>query len=103
MKQVWEFYALAVVIGLVQGGVQSLSRSLFARIMPVARAGEFFGFYNMLGKFSVVIGPLLVGLAALASGSPRAAILVIVALFVAGGILLHFVDEREGFRLAQQT
>ena len=103
MKQVWEFYALAVVIGLVQGGVQSLSRSLFARIMPVARAGEFFGFYNMLGKFSVVIGPLLVGLAALATGSSRAAILVVVALFLAGGILLHFVDEREGFRLAQQT
>lgn len=103
MKEVWEFYALAVVIGLVQGGVQSLSRSLFARIMPVARAGEFFGFYNMLGKFSVVIGPLLVGLAALATGSSRAAILVVVALFLAGGILLYFVDEREGFRLAQQT
>jgi UMF1 family MFS transporter len=102
MERVWEFYALAVVVGLVQGGVQALSRSLFARIMPAARAGEFFGFYNMLGKFAVVIGPLMVGSAALASGSSRAAILVIVALFIAGGILLYFVDEREGARLARE-
>ena len=102
MESVWEFYALAVTIGLVQGGVQALSRSLFARIMPVARSGEFFGFYNMLGKFAVVIGPLLVGSAALATGSSRAAILVIVALFVAGGALLYFVDEEEGARLARE-
>jgi MFS transporter, UMF1 family len=103
MERVWEFYALAVVVGLVQGGVQALSRSLFARIMPAARAGEFFGFYNMLGKFAVVLGPLLVGSAALATGSSRAAILVIVALFVAGGVLLYFVDEREGARLAKEA
>jgi UMF1 family MFS transporter len=102
MQHVWEFYALAVVIGLVQGGVQSLSRSLFALIMPAAQAGEFFGFYNMLGKFAVVIGPLLVGSAALATGSSRAAILVILALFIAGGALLYFVDEREGARLARE-
>jgi len=103
MESTWEFYALAVVIGLVQGGVQSLSRSLFARITPAARAGEFFGFYNMLGKFAAVLGPLLMGSAALATGSSRAAVLVIVALFVAGGILLYFVDEREGARLARET
>jgi len=103
MEHVWEFYALAVVVGLVQGGVQSLSRSLFARITPAARAGEFFGFYNMLGKFAAVTGPLLMGSAALATGSSRAAILVIVALFLAGGILLYFVDEREGARLAGET
>jgi len=102
MQHVWEFYALAVAIGLVQGGVQSLSRSLFARIMPAARAGEFFGFYNMLGKFAVVIGPLLVGSAALATGSSRAAILVILALFIAGGILLYFVDEDAGARVARE-
>src|SRR5882762_234561 len=103
MEHVWEFYALAVVIGLVQGGVQSLSRSLFARITPAARAGEFFGFYNMLGKFAAVLGPLLMGSAALATGSSRAAILVILVLFLAGGILLYFVDEREGARLAKGT
>ena len=103
MESTWEFYVLAVVIGLVQGGVQSLSRSLFARITPAARAGEFFGLYNMLGKFAAVIGPLLMGSAALATGSSRAAVLVIVALFLAGGILLYFVDEREGARLAGET
>ena len=103
MQHVWEFYALAVAIGLVQGGVQSLSRSLFARIMPAARAGEFFGFYNMLGKFAVVIGPLLLGSAALATGSSRAAILVILALFIAGGLLLYFVDEDAGARLAREA
>jgi UMF1 family MFS transporter len=100
MERVSEFYALAIVIGLVQGGVQSLSRSLFARIMPADRAGEFFGFYNMLGKFAAVMGPFLVGFTALATGSSRAAILVIAALFLAGGVLLYFVDEREGARLA---
>ena len=57
----------------------------------------------MLGKFAAVLGPLLVGSAALATGSSRAAILVILALFVAGGMLLYFVDEREGVRLAGET
>src|SRR5437773_4976402 len=103
MDSPWAFYALAVVIGLVQGGVQSLSRSLFARITPAARAGEFFGFYNMLGKFAAVLGPLVMGSAALATGRSRAAVLVIVALFLAGGVLLYFVDEREGARLARET
>jgi UMF1 family MFS transporter len=102
MESTWEFYALAVVVGLVQGGVQSLSRSLFARIMPADRPGEFFGFYNMLGKFAAVLGPLLMGSAALATGSSRAAILVILVLFLAGGILLYFVDER-GARVAGET
>jgi UMF1 family MFS transporter len=93
MESVSEFYALAVIVGLVQGGVQALSRSLFARIMPAERSGEFFGFYNMLGKFAVILGPLLVGVTALASGSSRASVLVVVALFVAGGVVLHFVDR----------
>jgi UMF1 family MFS transporter len=100
MGSVSEFYALAVIVGLVQGGVQALSRSLFARIMPAGRAGEFFGLYNMLGKFAVVLGPLLVGVTALATGSSRASVLVVAALFLAGGVLLYFVDEREGARLA---
>lgn len=101
MESVSEFYALAVIVGLVQGGVQALSRSLFARIAPADRAGEFFGFYNMLGKFAVMLGPLLVGVTALTTGSSRASVLVVMALFVAGGVLLYFVDEREGARLAK--
>jgi UMF1 family MFS transporter len=83
-----EFYVLAIVIGLVQGGVQALSRSFYSRLIPRDEAGEFFGFYNMLGKFAAVIGPALMGVVGLLTGSPRHAILSLVVLFAAGGILL---------------
>ncbi|MDH5275997.1 MAG: MFS transporter [Gammaproteobacteria bacterium] len=86
------FYALAATIGLVQGGVQSLSRSLFARLIPPAKSGEYFGFYNMLGKFSSILGPVLAGTVALVSGSQRVAILSIVLLFVSGLWLLTRVQ-----------
>ena len=56
-----EFFSLAVMIGLVQGGIQALSRSFYAKIIPPQKSAEFFGFYNMLGKFAVVIGPVLMG------------------------------------------
>jgi UMF1 family MFS transporter len=94
MRSPAEFYALAVVIGLVQGGIQSLSRSLFARLIPPERAGEFFGFYNMLGKFAAVIGPVLMGWVGVLSGSPRIAILSVAVLFVLGALLLRLVDDR---------
>jgi len=83
-----EFYALAATIGLVQGGVQALSRSLYARLIPPAKSGEYFGFFNMLGKFSSVLGPVLAGTAALVTGSQRLGILSILVLFVAGLWLL---------------
>ena len=110
-----EFYVLAVVIGLVQGGIQALSRSYYARLIPPDKPAEFFGFYNMLGKFAAIIGPVLVGgvgllmrrllmppspteadmiqVGALAARWSMASVLV---LFVAGAILLHFVDEEKG-------
>jgi len=94
MKDVSEFYVLAVVIGLVQGGIQSLSRSLFSRLIPQDRAAEFFGFYNMLGKMAVVIGPILMGWIGLISGNPRYSILSIILLFILGAFLLYFVDEK---------
>jgi UMF1 family MFS transporter len=96
MDTVSHFYALAVVIGLVQGGVQSLSRSLYARLIPADRSAEYFGFYNMLGKFAAILGPLMVGFASLATGSPRVSLLTIIVLFVGGGVLLCFVDQRRG-------
>ena len=102
MDSVSHFYALAVVIGLVQGGVQSLSRSMYARLIPADKSAEFFGFYNMLGKFAAILGPLMVGFASLATGSPRLSLLTIIILFAAGGVLLHFVDERRGERIAHQ-
>ena len=93
MTEVWEFYALAAVIGLVQGGVQSLSRSFYARIIPAGQAGEFFGFYNMAGKFATVLGPVLVGVAGALSGSPRLAISTILLLFILGALLLSLVEN----------
>lgn len=104
-----EFYALAVLIGLVQGGVQALSRSFYARIIPPDKAAEYFGFYNMLGKFAVVIGPVLMGGTGLlirymgfeAGTAARAGIASVTLLFVLGGTLLYFVDEERGRREAR--
>ena len=92
MTTALEFYVLAIVIGLVQGGVQALSRSFYSRLIPEAEAGEFFGFYNMLGKFAAVQGPTLMGVVAVATGSPRKAILSLLVLFVAGAWLLMRVQ-----------
>ncbi len=82
------FYGIAVLVGLVQGGVQALSRSLYARMVPTGQAAEFFGFYNMLGRFAAVLGPFLVGWTALLTGNPRASILSVLVLFLVGGVLL---------------
>ena len=102
MDSAGEFYVLAVAIGLVQGGVQSLSRAFYSRIIPANRAAEFFGFYNMLGKFAAVIGPILMGLVGVVTGNPRHSILAIVVLFLGGGVILYFVDEEEGSRIARE-
>ena len=102
MDSVAEFYALAIVIGLIQGGVQSLSRSLYARIIPENKAGEFFGFYNMLGKFAAILGPLLVGMMAKLTENPQISILSLIILFVGGGLLLARVDLQEGERMAHE-
>jgi UMF1 family MFS transporter len=93
---VWEFYVLAVAIGLVQGGIQSLSRAYYARLIPPERAAEFFGFYNMLGRFAAIIGPVMVGWVGVVTGSPRIGILSLLVLFVAGAAILAFVDDRHG-------
>jgi UMF1 family MFS transporter len=101
MQAQWEFFAMAIAIGLVQGGVQSLSRAYYARIIPVDKAGEFFGFYNMLGKFAAIFGPFLVGWVGAMTGSPRIGILSLLLFFIPGALLLYFVDERAGAREAE--
>jgi UMF1 family MFS transporter len=83
-----EFYLMAATLGLVQGGVQSLSRSLYGRLVPEGKSAEYFGFYNMVGKFGTVLGPALMGALALAANSTRASILALLLLFVGGGVLL---------------
>ena len=96
------FFLLAGMIGLFQGGIQALSRSLFSRLVPEGKEGEFFGFYNMLGKFAAVIGPILLGTVTLVTGDVRIGLLSIVALFIAGGLILSRVDFDEGERLASK-
>jgi UMF1 family MFS transporter len=110
-----EFYVLAIVIGLVQGGIQALSRSYYARLIPEDKPAEFYGFYNMLGKFAAIIGPVLVGavgllmrrllmppsptaeeMAHVGALAARWSIASVLILFAAGAILLHFVDEEKG-------
>jgi MFS transporter, UMF1 family len=95
LDNVKEFYAMAIGIGLVQGGIQSLSRSFFGRLVPAHKAGEFFGFFNLMGKFAAVVGPVLTGVVALFTGSSRLAIASLVLLFALGGGLLLRVPDGE--------
>ncbi len=93
-----EFMVMAIIIGCVQGGVQGLSRSLFATLIPKDQPGEFFGFYNMTTKFAHVIGPLMVGIAALLSDNPKWILLTLMPLFLAGSFLLTLVREPDDVR-----
>jgi UMF1 family MFS transporter len=103
MQEKYEFYLLAIIIGLVQGGIQALSRSFYAKIIPAGKSAEYFGFYNMLGKFAAVIGPTLMGRVGLFvkflgySGdiASRLSITSLSILFLAGGVLFYFVNEEE--------
>ena len=115
MTQKHEFYILAVVIGLVQGGIQALSRSYYARLIPRDKAAEFYGFYNMLGKFAAIMGPALMAivglitrrmmmppspteeqLIAIGQTASRWSIGSLLILFIIGAILFYFVDEEKG-------
>jgi UMF1 family MFS transporter len=89
-----EFFIMAAATGCVQGGIQALSRSYYARLVPPDRAGQFYGFYNMMSKFAAVLGPLLMGATALISGNSRTAILSIVVLFIGGAALLAFAVRK---------
>lgn len=110
-----EFYILAIVIGLVQGGIQALSRSYYSRLIPKDKAAEYYGFYNMLGKFAAIFGPALMGIVGLIarrmlmppSPTPeqmeavgqlaaRWGIGSILILFIIGMVLFYFVDEEKG-------
>ena len=91
MKSAEDFYMLAVLIGLVQGGVQAMSRSYFARMVPDGQAAEYFGIYNMLGKSAAIIGPIMMGGVALITGSHRYSILSLLILFIVGAIVLSRV------------
>ena len=101
LNTVIEFWFLAFMVAIVQGGSQALSRSLYAAMSPRSQSGEFFGFFSIMSKFSALIGPLVFFIAVQTFGSSRPAVLAIVLFFVVGGILLYRVDVDEGRRIAR--
>jgi UMF1 family MFS transporter len=102
MTTIVHFYALAVLVAMVQGGTQALSKSLFASMVPGHKSGEFFGFYGVMEKFAGIFGPALFTATVSLTGSSRNAILMVAGLFVIGGVLLYRVDVEEGRRVARE-
>ncbi len=96
------FWILAFFVGLVQGGTQALSRSLFGSMVPKKKSAEFFGFYNISGKFAGVAGPALFGLVGQLTQTSRLGILSLVFFFIIGGLLLLRVDVEEGRRMTEK-
>ncbi len=93
LDQSWEFWVLAVVVGMAQGGIQSLSRSYFGRIIPKKESNEYFGFFDIFGKFADFFGPLILSFCAFAFGSSSYGILGLLVLFVTGYILLRRIPD----------
>ena len=102
LNSVIEFWFLAMMVAVVQGGSQALSRSLFASMSPSSKSGEFFGLFGIMEKFSTILGPLVFAFAATTFGSSRPAILTLIAFFIIGGYLLTRVDVADGRRVAQE-
>ncbi len=88
IDDVWQFYAMAILIGLVQGGVQGMSRALYASLIPADRSGEFFGFYNMLTKFAHILGPFLVFIGTMITDAPQIILAILLPVFISGGLVL---------------
>ncbi len=93
LDQSWEFWVLAVIVGMAQGGIQSLSRSFYGRIIPKEESNEYFGFFDIFGKFADFFGPLIMSFCALALGSSTYGILALLVLFIIGYVLLRKVPE----------
>ena len=92
LTNVRQFYIMSITIGMVQGGVQGISRSLYARLIPAEHTGEFFGFYNMVTKFAHVLGPVLIGVVTLFNDEPKFILVTLLPMFVIGAALLVRVD-----------
>jgi MFS transporter, UMF1 family len=100
MKTAAHFYILAGLVGMVQGGTQALSRSLFASMIPQHKSGEFFGFFSVFEKFAGIFGPLIFAGTIAATGSSRNAILSVIGFFAVGAAILALVDLDAGRRQA---
>ncbi len=97
----WNFLVLAALVGTVQGGVQAMSRSLFAQMIPKDKTGEFFGFFSIFEKFAAILGPLLMSLVALVTNNVRYSVLAVIPLFILGGLFLTKVKTPDT-RLSRQ-
>ena len=93
MKTTADFWVLAMLVATSQGGIQALSRSYFARLVPKDKANEFFGFYNIFGKFASVMGPLLLGVTAHLTGNSAYGVFSLIILFIIGIAILAKVPE----------
>jgi MFS transporter, UMF1 family len=103
MRTATHFYVLAGLVGMVQGGTQALSRSLFASMIPPHKSGEFFGFFSVFEKFAGIFGPLIFAGTIAATGSSRNAILSVIGFFAVGAAILATVDVSEGQRAARDA
>ena len=103
MTTALEFYILALLVGMVQGGSQALSRSMFASMIPRHKSSEFFGFFGVFEKFAGIAGPAVFALMIWTTGSSRNAILSIMLFFVVGAALLARVDVESGQRVAREA
>ena len=101
MSTSFHFYALATLVGCVQGGSQALSRSLFGSLIPRKKSAEFFGFFAVGEKFAGVLGPGLYAIIVFSTGDDRTAIRWIAAFFVVGAMLLSRVDVEAGRKVAR--
>ncbi len=101
MQTATHFYILAFAVGMVQGGTQALSRSLYAAMVPKSQSAEFFGFFSTSSKFAGIAGPLLFGVVSQLAGGSRLSIVSLIVFFIVGGLLLTRVDVEEGIRVAR--
>jgi UMF1 family MFS transporter len=103
MTSSWQFFALAFLVGTVQGGSQALSRSLFARMIPKHKSSEYFGFFSVFEKFAGIAGPALFAVSVSIFGSSRAAVISVIFFFVCGGLVLTRVNVAEGEKRAREV
>jgi UMF1 family MFS transporter len=103
MQTTFHFYILAFLVGMVQGGSQALSRSLYGAMVPKHKTAEFFGFFSTSSKFAGIAGPFLFGIVSQIAGQSRLSIVSLIIFFTVGGLLLTRVDVEEGIRVAQAT
>ncbi len=95
LKTTLDFWILAMLVATSQGGIQALSRAYFAKLVPKEKANEFFGFYNIFGKFASILGPLLLGATAQLTGSSSSGVFSLIILFIVGIVILRMVPESE--------